>query len=68
MSLAIVKQDWGNGLGKSETGALVASTVCGSASFDTKEGDGLTANPWCIDQSLMDCTRYSSCSVVVEGG
>lgn len=53
MPLASSKQLFGNGLGKSVTGALMARMPAGSSTA------GRTASPFAIDQSLIVCTSLS---------
>lgn len=50
------------------TGAVVAKTPRGSASAATRDGGGLTANPFAMVQSLIVDTSCSVSAAVRVGG
>ena len=64
-----MKQDRGNGLGNSVTGAVIASVLASSASVAlTAAGGGRTVRPLAILQSLIACiSRWHSASSMAGG-
>ena len=68
MALASSKQARGKRLGKRVSGAVTAKEPEGSISLETKAGEGRTASPLSMDQSLRFDSRYSDCSDVNAGG